>query len=98
MFVRTVDFDSACAFIDGFNTAVAGSLLLGFREWLVMRKSFGSNLAWSELVNQQCAPNERNDDSARLRSLFALLEQFYVERDGPAGLRGVFVRYEMWLR
>ena len=103
MYLRRVDFDVAVAFVHGFNVATNGGLLVGFREWLIVRLNGGNNLDWSQLL-LRIDPSERVGDpsasteEARVAFLFSTLDEFLAERERPTGMRSIFVRYDDWLR
>ena len=101
------EFHVATAFIGGFDLASEGGLLVGFREWLIIRLGYGNNLDWAALVVRLTFPEAqspsdhlRAEDNQKLaiESLFHLLEAFLKERESPDGLRRIFVRYEEWLK
>jgi len=103
MYLRSVEFDVAVAFVEGFDAATNHGLLVGFREWLVLRLNGGDNLSWSELL-LMIDPSERlgtpsaATGEARVAFLFATLEEFVAERERRGGIRSIFVRYDDWLR
>jgi hypothetical protein len=105
MYLRSVQYDTAVAFVQGFDAAQGGGLLLGFREWLVVKLGGGHNLSWPELVlrleqiGERMSPKRApaGDDGERWVSfLFAVLEAFLSER--ASGARAIFIRYDDWLR
>ncbi|WNG26365.1 hypothetical protein F0U62_21800 [Cystobacter fuscus] len=103
MYLRRVDFDVAVAFVHGFHVATNGGLLVGFREWLIVRLNDGNNLDWSELLSRIDQSERVGDPSAateeaRVAFLFSTLDEFLAERERPTGMRSIFVRYEDWLR
>ena len=107
MYFPKVEFDVVAAFINGFNLATHGGLLVGFREWLIVRLDYGNNWTWDGLILRLTFPEAEsvhselleNDNQKRsVESLFALLETFLQERESPNGLRRIFVRYGEWLK
>jgi hypothetical protein len=107
MFFPKVEFNVVVAFIDGFNLACYGGLLVGFHQWLVATLGHGNNRPWDALVLELTFPKARipNDELAKpgnqkvaVDALFELLETFMQERQSPEGLRRIFVRYEAWLK
>jgi len=103
MYLRCVQFDVAVAFVDGFDLATNGGLLVGFREWLIVRLNAGDNLAWSELIltidqSERAGDPSTATEEARVAFLFSTLDEFLTERERPTGMRSIFVRYEDWLR
>ncbi len=55
MYVYPVTYDTAVAFVDGYDAATQRGLLVGFREWLIVKLDGGSNLVWSALVRDRHA-------------------------------------------
>jgi hypothetical protein len=107
MYFTPLGFDVGVAFLQGFDLACNGGVLLGFREWLIVRLGSGNNLAWSELVLRCTFPDAENPSQRLLQPggqqhavalLFGLLEEFYQERDTPQGLRRIYLRYQRWLQ
>jgi hypothetical protein len=98
MYLRVNTFDVVVSFIDGYNAAVSGGLLVGLREWLIVRIDGANNLAWSELVLFALGnPEVRGDQAALINGLFDILEEFMAVREGPDGLRRIYAAYEKWL-
>jgi hypothetical protein len=56
MYVQSARFDAVCAFIDGFDMAMQGGPLSGFREWLLTGTDRWNNLTWWELVRCRVNP------------------------------------------
>jgi hypothetical protein len=107
MYFPKIEFNAVAAFVDGFNLATNGGLLVGFREWLVVRLGYGNNLRWEGLVLRLTFPEtespggqlHRTDNQNRaVQSLFTLLEAFLQERESADSLRRIFLRYEGWLK
>ena len=105
MYVSPATYDTAVAFVDGYDTATHGGLLVGFREWLVVKLGEGNNLVWSALVSDlmQCTTpmkelKSQDDHNAAIEFLFATLDQFLDERDERDGMRRIYAAYERWLR
>jgi hypothetical protein len=77
MFLSSPTLDNMTAFWVGYDTALSGGLLIGFREWLVMRLGYGTNLGWealtADILNQQYS---QGDTSGQIEGLFVLIEQF----------------------
>lgn len=98
-------YDAASAFVLGFDLARQNGLLVGFREWLVLRLGYGMNLAWPALVLRCCfdrsigADPLRTKDEHRLaiESMFNLIDQFLTERERQDGLRRILVAYDSFL-
>ena len=49
------NFAEAVAFVAGYDAALDGHLLRGFREWLIEELGDGDNLAWPSLVQRLTA-------------------------------------------
>jgi hypothetical protein len=98
MFVVPETLDGVLAFLTGYDIALSGGFLTGFREWLVTKLGYGNNLAWSglicEIINTEIP---RHDEKTAIERLFVLLEQFADVRNTHDGLRQIFVEYEQWL-
>ncbi|WP_157631248.1 hypothetical protein [Catelliglobosispora koreensis] len=94
------------AFIEGCNAGNDWGLLVGFREWLLMRIGKRSNLVWPALVAQIAFPHEESrpqlqahdeqQDSELKQALFELLDQFLIERERPHGVSKIFEQYSEW--
>lgn len=97
--VQSARFDVVCAFIDGYDQALMGAPLSGFREWLLTSSNEWTNVPWWTLVQQrhqagtslQADPVER-DDAALLAALGRTLDEFASARESR-GLTGVLVDY-----
>jgi len=107
MYFSPVEFDVAAAFIQGFNLAGSGGLLVGFREWLIVKLGDGNNLTWGALVLRLAFPDAETPRQHLLRSgeqkravefLFGLLQEFWQERESHGGLRRIYVKYQEWLQ
>jgi hypothetical protein len=105
MYLYPVTYDTAVAFVDGYDAAIRRGLLVGFREWLVVKLDRESNLIWSirviDLMQRTTGMKELkspDDHEAAIEFLFATLEQFLNERDEWGGMRRIYVAYERWLR
>ncbi|MBK7077566.1 MAG: hypothetical protein IPH44_35255 [Myxococcales bacterium] len=102
MFLSETSFDTTVAFICGYDAALMGGLLFGFREWMITRLERGNNLAWPALVELAVKEDpvtaaSVDDDATRRTVLFDLLSQFFAERDSRDGIRSMFRGYEAWL-
>jgi hypothetical protein len=110
MFVWHVSYDTLISFIDGYDTALQGGALRGFREWLVVKNNGGGNLTWSGLVLCLAFPDAEDPFEAlnaspesqkrALNKLFDLIEAFIQIREDRVrdGIRQVFFEYEKWLQ
>jgi hypothetical protein len=102
-------FDSVASYIEGYDAALSGGLLVGFREWLVVKVDQGNNLSWTALVRLPLEvsgvlgpPDGQRRTDAQEREavefLFVTLENYLAVRSERVGLRRVFLEYENWLR
>jgi len=98
MFVNPQTLDVITAFLRGYDAALYGGLLIGFREWLIVRSDGGNNLAWEALARDLLGKNLLGDEMKAIEMLFGLLEEFTNARDMPDGLRRIYMNYERWLR
>lgn len=98
MFIAPATLDCVIAFLTGYDMALSGGFLVGFREWLITLLGYGNNLAWSGLIYEILRTEMLCDDrNAAIERLFVLLEQFVDARDTREGLRRIFAEYEQWL-
>jgi hypothetical protein len=107
MYFIEESYDVAAAFVLGCDAGNDWGLLIGFREWLILRLDGFNNLAWSGLVLEIAFPGE-SSSSPRLKqpcghhhaieTLFDLLAAFLAERNKRDGLREIFEKYEAWLQ
>jgi hypothetical protein len=99
MYLRVNTYDAAVAFVGGYNTAQSGGLLVGFREWLIVRVDGAENRAWTELVLLELGdPKEKGEQSELIKGLFRVLEEFVAVRDVRDGLRRIYAAHEKWLQ
>jgi hypothetical protein len=99
MFMRSVTYENVVIFIDGYDTATSGGLLVGFHEWLIVRANDGANVAWSVVV-LDILRNQHGgtDDASLIEGLFSLFDEYNSVRASYAGLRRIYVVYDEWLR
>jgi hypothetical protein len=77
-------YGSMAAFVVGCDQAMHANLLLGFQEWLVVRRDAGRNLGWPTQVLTialpDIEPNARTltpeQDAQVVARLFDLLDEF----------------------
>jgi hypothetical protein len=107
MYFNPVEFDVAAAFLQGFDLANSGGVLVGFREWLVVKLGYGSNLIWSALALQLLFPESESprqslvdsgDQKRAVELLFGIVEEFWQERESLNGLRRIYLKYQTWLQ
>lgn len=107
MFFREPTFPVAAALLLGYDLALEGGLLSGFREWLIPRANAGNELSWEDLVLQLAFPAANDpyaalvDDETNVHAigvLFELVASFLEERQASDGVRRILMTYEGWLR
>lgn len=100
LFATDATYASACAFVGGADYATDGTLLLGFREWLVTKLGHSNSLSWQSLVLEVANRNggvSSDTDARAIKWLQKLLQEFEVIRLRRGGIKAVFVRYQRWL-
>ena len=106
MFIRVVDLDCGFSFIQGFDTALDGKFLIGFREWLILKLNYGNNLAWHELYlryaeSSGLGPQPRTatakDQENAICVLGNVLKIFWNEREIDFGLNEIMSHHATWL-
>jgi hypothetical protein len=95
-------YASMTAFVLGADAATSGSILTGFREWLVVRLDGGNNLAWTALVRDLTPSgfvrsSSVENEASSVATLFDLLDEFMDQRDRVDGLLRIFNAYQSWL-
>jgi hypothetical protein len=107
MFIQRMNFDTVGAFIQGFDSACNGGVLVGFREWLIVKLEHGNNLVWPELFLRFAFPESdapsteelpKADQKHLIGLLFETIEAFCDERDMIGGLQQIYLRYHTWLQ
>jgi hypothetical protein len=104
MYLPVASHDAVVAYVLGYDAATQGGLLVGFREWLIVKLQDGNNLAWPALVLEMTRrdraqrPAPENAESHAVEVMNATLEQFASERNARGGLRRIYAAYETWLR
>jgi hypothetical protein len=106
MFVNPPTYDMVTAYISGYDHAMNGGYLQGFREWLIVRADGGNNLVWPAIVPYIVFPNaddpiaELHASEANEAHAIEMLESLFNEYRSAIqenGLRGIFHAYEKWL-
>jgi hypothetical protein len=106
MWVSPANYDSVTAYLSGFDAALEGGFLQGFREWLIVRANGCNNLGWPTIgvyvvFSDRDDPvatlhaSESSDEFAR-KELFRLYTE-YCSDLREHGLRGIYHKYEQWL-
>ncbi|MFF7127930.1 hypothetical protein [Streptomyces sp. NPDC008240] len=93
MFIGRTTLSGATAFIVGYDQAArrhGGPGLDGWREWLMANHQVGGNLVWEAQIRQIALPDWQGEwdltpeqEVHVLDVLFALLDNFLAEREGP---------------
>lgn len=106
MYVAPATFRMVVAYLNGYNDAIHGGLLQGFREWLIVRANGGNNSLWHAIIphiilpdadDPNAAIDESEANNARaIQMLETLFNEFSADLEQD-GLRGVFHAYEKWL-
>src|SRR4051812_40435769 len=105
MYIPRTDFYTAAAFILGFDKAREGDVLVGFREWLVLKLGYGDNFAWPELILRLAYPEPgarprelpASDQERLMGLLFEAVEAFWKAREDAGGPEEIFRRHADWL-
>lgn len=104
-YLQPVTLDGLATFLGGYDAALMGGLLSGFREWLIVRVDGGNNFHWQGLIERlQSAGDQRrptqeppDDPEAWISYAFVVLEAFLKERGSRGGAKGIFLKYQAWL-
>lgn len=103
MFLQSTRYEAICAYLDGYDSALRGGCLAGFRHWLLAEGDRWNNLPWGALVRKLVFPqsdpssalSESESDSAT-HALSGYLER-YKDTLTSGGLSEVYQRYNKWL-
>lgn len=108
MYLSKGNFDEAAAFVLGCDAGNDFCLLHGFREWLILRVSWGNNLHWAPLVLRAAFPGvdqleaqlDLSEDNRKhaVRTLFDLVIEFLEVRSSHDGLKAIFEAHTAWER
>ena len=105
MYVFPDTYDSVSAYLLGYDAALEGALLIGFKEWLVMRLGAGINLVWTELIPPLAFPESKepwkgpsteDENRAAIDKLFELISEFAAERGDDEAATKIRNDYENW--
>ncbi|MGV9334648.1 hypothetical protein [Nocardia sp. NPDC003726] len=96
-------YDKLVAFVTGVDIGSQGSMLAGFREFLILRLDGGNNLSWSGLVSRICVPDaarplDGHDEQAAVDGLFDLLDEFLAETADHRARTRIHHEYFRWLQ
>jgi len=105
MYIPREEYLLVCMFVAGYNCALDGIPLRGFREWLALREGKGANLMWYELARESSlkdlrhvdAPGGPNSDCSinerlLIDSMLDLLLEFLNQADSN-GIEDVLASY-----
>ncbi|MBM80654.1 MAG: hypothetical protein CMJ78_08685 [Planctomycetaceae bacterium] len=103
MYVQSDRFDAVCAYMDGYDAALRGRVLNGFRHWLLSEGDEWSNLPWWGIVRRNLFPDQNPADALSksgsdeaLEALACYLEQF-CSCIKVGGLQAIYAKYNAWL-
>jgi hypothetical protein len=103
MYVQRAGFGAVTAYIDGYDAALQGGALVGFREWLLTGNSEWTNLPWWSLVRLRrdpravlSRPPSEEDEESLIGDLNLALKGF-AEALGKGGLPQIYAEYNAWL-
>jgi len=97
-YLLRVDYESLTSALTGFDLACHGGLLIGFREWLLVRANSAKNMSWQVLVLHLAFPDSsepqtelKSDEGQSLanESLFKLLSEFRSEKSKFNGMHKI---------
>lgn len=107
MYVQEPTYAVLSAFVRGYDLALDGGPLCGFREWLVARLGYANNLAWEGLVLEAAFPDAPNPQAEvrsstanqqhAVRVMFELIAEFQTLRAESDGMRKIYAQYERWV-
>lgn len=98
-YVPREEYLFVCTFLDGYNFALDGIPLRGFREWLALGQGRGANLVWYELARDAAqkkwldSGHSVADDRSLIDAMLDLLSEFLDEIE-ERGVDRILARYE----
>ena len=103
MYVSEETYPVISAFVQGYDQACEGGVLVGFREWIITSLGYGDNLHWAALVLHVAFPASSPPRDELLQgpqqhrhaidTLFRLIAEFEEVRSKHGGLNSVFLAY-----
>jgi hypothetical protein len=105
MYIFPETYDGVSAYLSGYDHALEGALLIGFREWLVMRLGVGANLWWTELIPPLAFPESKEpwkrpsthkENRVAIDKLFELMSEFAAELGDDEAATKIRSDYEKW--
>jgi hypothetical protein len=103
MYVQRAGFTAVAAYIDGYDAALQGVVLIGFREWLLTGTDEWTNLPWWSLIRLRRYPSAdlaRALSDAEDESLIGELDDAlkgFGEALAKGGLSRIYVEHNEWL-
>jgi hypothetical protein len=100
MGMRPVDF------ISGYEACANGGILVGFREWLIVKNNDYNNLAWEKIALYDSFPGSSDplkeiEDNIKnqyaIHHLIVLIHE-YFDYKNKVGLKKIFLDYQKWLQ
>jgi hypothetical protein len=105
MYVGKATYECVSSYVLGFDAALEGAVLIGFREWLVVRLGLGNNLTWQSLVLSAAFPAALDPEAMlvsaqahqhAIDTLFASIDTFEEER-AKQGLVSILSTHRDWV-
>jgi hypothetical protein len=100
MYITPVNYDTMCAYLQGFDAARNGGPLLGFAQWLIVRANSGNNLHWRGLAKLQLVVELKDKNlpqgEQEVQALGRLLQIFFEERK-QLGITKIYYEFGKWL-
>lgn len=89
---------SVCGYVQGFDAARNGGLLVGLHQWLVVKHDGPNNVHWSWRMSALARKNvgESASENEAIAEFAALMAQFLSYRR-KKGLTTIFYEYARWL-
>lgn len=103
MFLSSDRYEAVASFMTGYDTAVGGAALRGFREYLLCQGAGWNNLPWWLLIRVVAEPavdlSKEVAEGEQEASIQTLIEQLsrFAERLAHGGLAQVYWDYVQWL-
>ncbi|AVP99111.1 hypothetical protein C7S18_18905 [Ahniella affigens] len=103
MYLMDERYETVTSFVSGYDCACEGGMLLGFREWLVLKLGKGGNLSWTALVLDLAFPKSRSPwtelnrgpdaHKVAVDTLFDLIDEFDQVVAQPDGLQKILLSH-----
>jgi hypothetical protein len=94
------NFESVCAYLNGYNAACNGGPLIGFQQWLIVRANGGNNIFWTKLAEMEIGTGLEREQAPSseqmIEALGQLLAKFFEYRR-TNGITKIFHEYAKWL-